>query len=226
VPRLERDNGVTLEYAVRGAGDRTPALATHGYGESGRMWDRNVPALTRDRALITWDMRGHGGSDEPEDPAAYTHEACLADMEALLRAVGAERAVLCGMSLGGFLSLRFRLEHPERVAGLVLVDTGPGFRDDAARERWNAWVRDRQDGVRRELLIQRDSAVLDSLGDVSVPTLIVVGSEDEQFLAASEVMQRRIPGARRLVIEGVGHNANMDAPEEFNAAVSDFLEEL
>lgn len=226
MPRLERDDGAMIEYAVRGAGERTPVLATHGYGESGRMWDANVPALTRDRMLITWDVRGHGSSDAPEDPAAYTHEACLADMTALLDASGAERAVLCGMSLGGFLSLRFHLEQPDRVAGLMLVDTGPGFRDDGARERWNASVRERFEPPTNELLVQHDGAVLEGLGEISIPVLIVVGAEDEQFLVAADVMGRRIPGARRIVIEGVGHNANMDAPEEFNAAVSDFLEEL
>jgi pimeloyl-ACP methyl ester carboxylesterase len=215
VPRLEREDGIRIEYALRGAGERPPMLLSHGYGESGRMWDQNVPALVRERVLVSWDMRGHGGSDAPDDPAAYTHEACLADMEALLDRIGAERAVLCGMSLGGFLSLRFNLEHPERVAGLVLVDTGPGFRDDAARERWNARARELPGG-----------AVLDSLERVSVPTLIVVGSEDAQFLPAAEVMERRIPTARRIVLDGAGHAANVDAPNEFNAAVNDFLEGL
>jgi pimeloyl-ACP methyl ester carboxylesterase len=226
VPRLEREDGIRIEYALRGAGERPPMLLSHGYGESGRMWDQNVPALVRERVLVSWDMRGHGGSDAPDDPAAYTHEACLADMEALLDRIGAERAVLCGMSLGGFLSLRFNLEHPERVAGLVLVDTGPGFRDDAARERWNARARELPGGPVRELLVQHDSAVLDSLERVSVPTLIVVGSEDAQFLPAAEVMDRRIPGARRIVLAGAGHAANVDAPNEFNAAVNDFLEGL
>jgi pimeloyl-ACP methyl ester carboxylesterase len=201
-------------------------LLSHGYGESGRMWDRNVPALVHERALVTWDMRGHGGSDAPDDTAAYTHEACLADMKALLDQVGAERAVLCGMSLGGFLSLRFYLEHPERVAALVLVDTGPGFRDDAARERWNARARELPGGPVRELLVQHDGAVVDSLERVSVPTLIVVGSEDAQFRPAAEVMERRIPGARRIVLDGAGHAANVDAPNEFNAVVNDFLEGL
>jgi pimeloyl-ACP methyl ester carboxylesterase len=226
VPRIERDGGISIEYAVRGAGERPPMLLSHGYGASGRMWDQNVPALARERALITWDMRGHGDSEAPEDPAAHTHEACLADMEALLDQVGAERAVLCGMSLGGFLSLRFQLEHPERVTGLVLVDTGPGFRDDTARERWNARARELPGALVRELLVQHDSVVLDSLERVSVPTLIVVGSEDAQFLPAAEVMERRIPGARRIVLDGAGHAANVDAPNEFNAAVNDFLEGL
>ena len=206
--------------------ERPPLLLTHGYSVSGRMWDQNVDALARDRLVLTWDLPGHGESETPDDPGAYTHDACLAEIEALLDELGAERAVLCGQSLGGFFSLGYTLAHPDRVAGLVLVDTGPGFRDDGARDRWNAAARERPDGPVRELLVQHDATVFDGLGQHSVPTLIVVGSEDALFLPASEVMERRITGARRVVLEGAGHMANADAPTEFNAAVNDFLEGL
>ena len=58
-------------------------------------------------------------------------------MVAILDAVGVERAVIGGHSLGGYLSLRFHLLQRHRVAGLVLIDTGPGYRQDAARDGWN-----------------------------------------------------------------------------------------
>ena len=207
--------------------DQPPLLLTHGYGQSARMWEANVAALSRDRLVITWDLPGHGKSEAPEDATAYTHEVCLAAMQSLLDAAGAERAVLGGQSLGGFLSLAFTLAHPDRVAGLVLVDAGPGFRDDAARERWNDDARERRDGPVHDLLLQHDGTVFDGLGAISAPTLIVVGSEDALFLPAAEVMAKRIPGTRRkLVLEGAGHMANADAPNEFNAAVSEFLEGL
>lgn len=206
--------------------DRVPILLTHGYSASRRMWDPNVPALDGDRVVVTWDLPGHGESDKPDDPAAYTHEACLEEIGSLLDEVSAQRVVLCGQSLGGFLSLSYTLAHPDRVAALVLVDSGPGFRDDGARERWNTDARERPDGPVRELLVQHDSTVFDGLADVSVPTLIVVGSEDQLFLPASEVMTSRIAGSRRVVLGGAGHMANVDAPTEFNAAVNDFLEGL
>jgi pimeloyl-ACP methyl ester carboxylesterase len=201
-------------------------LLTHGYGQSARMWEANLPALAGERLVITWDLPGHGESDTPADAAAYTHEESLTAIGSLLDAAGAERAVLGGQSLGGFLSLRFALEHPERVAGLVLVDAGPGFRDDAARDRWNEAARARDDGPERELLVQHDARVFDGLGEVSAPTLVVVGSNDELFLPAADVMAERMPNARKLVLDGAGHMANADRPNEFNAAVNDFLEEL
>jgi pimeloyl-ACP methyl ester carboxylesterase len=234
VPLLERQ-GVHLEYEVHGrGGPGTPLLLTHGYGVSRRMWDANVEALSRDRMVVTWSLRGHGESDAPDNVSLYTHEACLHDMAALLDRVGAPRAVLCGMSLGGFLSLLFHARLPDRVAALVLVDTGPGFRDPEARERWNEWARSQADEqptvglahAARGMLVQDDASAFESLETIAIPTLVVVGSEDTRFLAAAEVMARRIPEAVKVVLEGAGHEANIDAPEEFNAAVSQFLEEL
>ncbi|MFL5822145.1 MAG: alpha/beta fold hydrolase [Solirubrobacteraceae bacterium] len=248
--------GVHLAFELHGGGGpRTPLLLTHGYGASRRMWDPNVPALAHDRLAITWDMRGHGETDAPEDASLYSHEHTMADMAALLDQAQAERAVLIGMSLGGFMSLSFRHRHPERVAGLVLVDTGPGFRRAEAREGWNAWARQRASeleergaealpagreqrqarhvhGARglahaaRGMLTQEDSVVFDSLPEIAVPTLVVVGSEDDQFLAAADVMEQRIPGAHKVVLRGAGHAANMDAPAEFNEAVRRFLDDV
>jgi pimeloyl-ACP methyl ester carboxylesterase len=205
--------------------------------------------------VITWDMRGHGASDAPDDPSLYSHTACVGDMAALLDTVGAARAVVGGMSLGGYLSLIFHLCHQERVAGLLLIDTGPGFRDEEARESWNRWALGAADKLEesgpealnggpeqlqadhvhggqglahaaRGMLVQHDSTVIDSLQRISVPTLILLGERDEDYLAAAEVMAKRIPHAEKIVLAGAGHAANMDAPDQFNAAVRGFLEEL
>jgi pimeloyl-ACP methyl ester carboxylesterase len=247
---LERD-GVRLAYEVHGeAGDRPPLLLTHGFGATGRMWEPNLAALAADRQVLTWDLRGHGASDAPE---RFDHDDCVGDMAALLDVLGAPRAVVGGMSLGGFLSLALRLRHPERVAALVLVDTGPGFRNDAARDEWNATAlrtaaaleergldvlpqtaehatarhANGAAGVARAargILTQRDGAVLASLPEIAVPALVVVGADDTPFLAAADAMAARIPRAEKVVIEGAGHAANMDRPAEFDRAVLDFLE--
>ena len=209
-----------LHRETHGSG---PALLlTHGFGESTRMWDDNVPALAERFRVIAWDLRGHGRSEAPADPDLYTHELALADME---RVLDADTAVLCGMSLGGYLSLAFRLRHPERVRALILVDTGPGYRRDDERDAWNAYV-ERTAGDRPvgRLLRQHDASVIASLEQIDVPTLVVVGGEDTPFLRAADHMAAKIPNARKLVIEGAGHNANQDAPEVFNRAVLDFLE--
>src|SRR5437764_2523928 len=253
MPTLNQD-GVQISYDVHGQGKGHPLLLTHGYGASRRMWEVNLPALSRGRRAISWDMRGHGSSDAPADPGRYSHAACIEDMARLLDELGAREAVLCGMSLGGFLSLAFCLRFPDRVRGLALVDTGPGFRDDAARERWNHRAGGLADQLEREglaaltsqemrtaqhvhgavglaqaargMLVQTDGTVLRSLGEIAAPTLIVVGALDTQFLRAADVMEERIPSARKVVLDGAGHAANVDAPEEFNRTVSGFLQEI
>src|SRR5437879_12817929 len=82
-------------------------------------------------------MRGHGQSDYPDDPRAYSEALTVADMAALLDEVGATSAIVGGLSLGGYMSLAFYRAHPERVRALLIIDTGPGFKKDDAREAWN-----------------------------------------------------------------------------------------
>ncbi|OOK84138.1 alpha/beta hydrolase fold family protein [Mycobacterium kansasii] len=174
-------------------------------------------------------------------------------MAAILDAAGTDRAVLGGMSLGGYLSLAFHLVHPQRVAALVLVDTGPGYRNDEARAKWNAWVerRARQlerggapadvspeltqavhehpEGLPRAargVMAQKDARVITSLDSITVPTLVIVGAQDTDYLAAADYMARKIPTARKVVIENARHAANMDQPEAFNIAVREFLDHL
>jgi pimeloyl-ACP methyl ester carboxylesterase len=174
-------------------------------------------------------------------------------MAAILDAAGADRAVVGGMSLGGYLSLAFHLVHPQRVAALVLVDTGPGYRNDEARDKWNAWVerraqelergRTRADSsaelaqavhahpeglprAARGVMAQKDARVITSLDSITVPTLVIVGAEDTDFLAGADYMHRHIPDSCKVVIDNAGHAANMDQPEAFNAAVRELLEQL
>lgn len=231
---------------------QAPMLLTHGFGASQAMWAPNIDALGADRRILTWDLPGHGASIGADE---LSHDRCIEEMLGLLDILGASRAVVGGMSLGGYLSLLFCARHPERVAALLLVDTGPGFRDDAAREGWNLWVEELADELdarglsalsggpesavaqhlagapglataARAILTQRDGEVFQSLGRIAVPALIVVGGEDDRFLAAADVMARRIPGAGKVVIEDAGHAANMDRPTEFNRSVLEFLGDM
>ena len=80
---------------------------------------------------------GHAETESPDDPAQYSEALTIADMAALMDMLGIEKAVVGGLSLGGFMSLAFQLAHPERVRALLLCDTGPGYRSDEARAKWN-----------------------------------------------------------------------------------------
>lgn len=255
MPLLDRP-GLRLYYEVNGPPGPGPCvLLTHGFSASARMWDPNLAALTERRRVLTWDLRGHGRSDAPDDPALYSEALAVADMAALLEAVGVERAVVGGLSLGGYLSLAFHLQHPERVSALMLFDTGPGYRRSEPRDEWNRRVertaaayqaralgagsgageeggageRGRQAGLAlaaRGIMAQRDARIIDSLPSIAVPVLVLVGALDTPFLAAADYMAARIPQATRVVIEGAGHVANADQPEAFDRAVLRFLERL
>ena len=249
MPTLVR-NGVALYYGVHGAG---PALLlTHGYSATSGMWDGQIAALSQHCQLIVWDMRGHGRSDYPADPAAYSEAETVADMVAILDDVGAQTAIVGGLSLGGYMSLAFNVAHSDRVRALLIIDTGPGYRNDEARDGWNAnalrtAARFETEGLgrlaagspemrasthrnagglahaARGMLTQKDARVIESLPHVAVPSLVVVGANDTPFLNASEYMAAKIPGAVKVVIPDAGHAANIDQPEAFNTAVLGFL---
>jgi pimeloyl-ACP methyl ester carboxylesterase len=251
MPMLDRD-GVRIHYEV--AGDGPALILTHGYSSTGEMWAGQVGPLSERFKVITWDMRGHGRSDYPDDEAAYSEEATVADMAALLDAVGANAAVVGGLSLGGYMSLAFHASHPERTRALLIVDTGPGYKNDQARGGWNANAvrtaeryeanglpdparvsaevrlarhRDATGLARaaRGMLTQKNARVIESLPTIAVPAIVIVGADDTPFLAASDYMATKIPGAKKVVIEGAGHSANIDQPEAFNAALLGFLED-
>ena len=101
------------------------------------MWDGQIAALKDRYQVIVWDFRGHGESDYPKDGAQYSEALTVGDMLALLDLVGAKKAIVAGLSLGGYMSLAFHASHPERVRALMLFDTGPGFKKDEARAKWN-----------------------------------------------------------------------------------------
>src|SRR2546427_5602833 len=129
-------NGINVRYEDSGSG--AAVFLTHGYAATGRMWEPQRQALNdAGYRLITWDMRGHGGTDSPDDPAQYSEALTVQDMTVLLDMLSTEQAVVGGLSLGGDMSLAFYLTHPGRVRALVLCDTGPGYRNSGGRAVWD-----------------------------------------------------------------------------------------
>jgi pimeloyl-ACP methyl ester carboxylesterase len=250
--QLNRD-GVNIYYKVYGSGP--PLLLTHGYSSTSAMWQGQIAALSKQHKLILWDMRGHGQSDYPADAAAYSEALTVGDMAALLDEAGAGSAIVGGLSLGGYMSLAFYRAHPQRVRALLIIDTGPGFKKDEARDAWNKRADETGDRFEREgleglklatrerssvvhrdasglaraargMLTQRDAGVIETLPHIKVPSLVVVGADDTPFLAASDYMAAKIPGAQKVVIPAAGHAANIDQPQAFIDAVLPFLDSL
>lgn len=134
-------NGIAIHYDETGTG---PALLlSHGYSATRRMWDAQRRAFGDRYRVIAWDMRGHGETDSPDDPTQYSTDLTVADMHGLLTHLGVRRAIIGGLSLGGYMSLAFQLAYPEMVRALVICDSGPGYRNAEARAAWNQRAHDR-----------------------------------------------------------------------------------
>ena len=111
-------------------GDGPVVLLMHGLGGSARNWGPQVRALRSRYRVVRFDARGHARSEAPLDGAEYDPEAFVADVGRVLDRVGAERAIVGGLSMGAGVALRFALGHPNRVTALVLA-AFPGSRDGA-----------------------------------------------------------------------------------------------
>src|SRR3546814_5061948 len=118
-----------MRLTVQGAGP--PVVLTHGFADDAATFDRLVPALTRHR-LARWDLPGHGYSGVGPQPSS--RGAALAWLDGAIVAAGPGPTVLIGHSLAGHLSLCRTVIDPTGIDALVLVFTGPGFRNPAQRE--------------------------------------------------------------------------------------------
>jgi pimeloyl-ACP methyl ester carboxylesterase len=200
---------VTRLHLVR-RGQGPPLVLLHGMGSTSATWDA-CAALLEDRyTVVTFDLLGHGRSPVPDDPAEYTRDAALADLDDVLADLD-EPAVLVGHSLGGYLALAHAATRPGAARGVVVLNTGPGFRDEAKREEWNA--RSRRNAHRfgvpvqaAELNLQHDGVVMDRLSEMAVPTLVLAGEDDRpEYAGAGRYLARKMPRCRFVSLPGGGH---------------------
>lgn len=119
--KFQAGGGATIEYETNGPRNGVPLVFIHGFPFSREMWKPQVEALKRDRYVVTYDVRGHGGSD-PGD-GQYTVELFVDDLIALMDHLHLRTVVGAGLSMGGYILLRAVERHPERFRALVLCDT-------------------------------------------------------------------------------------------------------
>ncbi len=111
-----------LEWSREGV----PFVMLHGFGNDAHVWDDFAPVVAPYYRVLAVDLRGHG--DSAWDPERrYDYEFHIGDLERVLETLGVERFVLVGHSLGGRVATLFAGQHPGRLAGLVLVDSGPAL---------------------------------------------------------------------------------------------------
>ena len=128
--------GMRLHYLDWGTRGRPPILFLHGGALTAHTWDVVCLALRSRYRCIALDQRGHGDS-EWSPVTDYAPEAHLRDIEGLIDHLGVERPLLVGQSMGGLNAFVYARRHAARLAGLVVIDTGPGIRVDGARRIGN-----------------------------------------------------------------------------------------
>ncbi|MEV0230117.1 alpha/beta fold hydrolase [Nonomuraea sp. NPDC050786] len=115
-------DGVKLSYQIRGGGQ--PLLLLQGQANNHRWWDPVRADFEESFRTITFDYRGTGDSDKPDEP--YTTRGFATDVLAVLDELGVERAHVYGTSMGGRVAQWLAADHPERVGSLVLGCSSPG----------------------------------------------------------------------------------------------------
>jgi 3-oxoadipate enol-lactonase len=131
-------SAVAVSYSVDGPADAPVVVLSNSLGATRGMWEPQIPALAERYRVVSYDGRAHGESPAP--PGPYSLDDLVDDVVALLDEVGAERAHLAGVSLGGMVGMRMAVREPQRLHRLVLLctsastDAGP-FRERAAAVR-------------------------------------------------------------------------------------------
>ncbi|HMO53427.1 MAG TPA: alpha/beta hydrolase [Tepidiformaceae bacterium] len=152
------NQGWTIHYEEQGERGRPALLMTLGLSHRLAHWGTLVSRLADVAHVITWDCRGMGESERRDE--AYTIEDEVADMAAVLDAVGLRSAAVYGRSRGGMLAQAFALAHPERVSALILSGTshhGPG--SIGSTEAVNRAMEIRPDMSREQIFATQNEAM-------------------------------------------------------------------
>lgn len=228
---------------------RKAVVFVYGAGGSYQRWLPQFNFLSRRYPVLVPDLPGHGRSGGKPCPGIAAYAGWLA---AFLEAVGLEQAIVCGHSMGGAVALALGLGGWSGLAGLVLVATGArlkvgpwflaslsagtypeGFLDwlygpQAGEELRQAAVRELE--VTDPSLFLADFSACDGfdcrqeLGRISVPALVIVGSEDRMTpVEYSSYLAGDLREARLVVVPGAGHMVMLEKPQETNQALDGFL---
>jgi 3-oxoadipate enol-lactonase len=253
--------GRDVRFLEAGAG--WPVLLIHAFPVNADMWRPQLERVPEGWRFIAPDVRGFG--PEPAPSGSFTLDDVAADFAAFLDHLRLDRAVIGGLSMGGYITMALLRRSPERFDGMILADTradadtpegrdgrramielvrakGPAAVADqmlpkllstAARERQPelvAQVRRMIESASGEAIAAALAAMIarpDSTPDLShvnCPALILVGAADEVTPEASaRVMEQRIDRSRVVVLPDAGHLSNLESPDAFSRALSDFL---
>ncbi|MEJ8572790.1 alpha/beta hydrolase [Microbaculum marinum] len=139
MPTITTSDGTKLHTEDTGSGD--PIVFVHEYAGDHRSWEPQVRFLSRRYRCITYAARGYAPSDVPEDVDKYSQARVVDDIRDVMDGLGIETAHIVGLSMGGFATLHFGLNHPDRARSLVAAGAGVGS-DPDYHDRFRREARD------------------------------------------------------------------------------------
>lgn len=269
MPYLNAQDGTRLYYEEAGSG--VPLVFVHEFGGDMRSWEPQMRYFSRRYRCIAFNARGYAPSDVPTDVDRYSQALAAQDIRDVLDGLSLPAAHVVGLSMGGFATLHFGLNHPSRALSLVVAGAGYG-----AEKQHETYFRDVSLEVARQFEMQgaeefsktyalaasriafqlkdprgweefqthlgqhsatgaamtmkgvqaRRPSIYDletKLKDMPIPTLIVVGDEDDHCLQPGMFLKRTVPASGLVVLPKTGHTLNLEEPALFNQIVGDFL---
>jgi len=184
-------NGIRMAYEQRGQSHASALLLVHGFPLDHRMWAGQLEGLSSRVRVIAPDLRGQGRSEVP--PGPYTMDQHADDLAALLDELGIDRAAVCGLSMGGYVTFAFWRRHPRRASALILADTRAEPDSDAVRaNRDAAMARIRQAGAA-------------AYAEEMLPRVLAAGSMADDRIAgpARRIMAEQPPGGLIAALLGM-----------------------
>ncbi len=222
-------------------------------GDSGD-WKAQLEGLTHAANVVALDLPGHGNTDPPWETSVGAYAGWVEDF---VEALGLEKVVAAGCSLGGAIVQWMAIDPKPWLVGIGLVGTGARLRvlpaildaclnqvekasemisdfalSPNASEALRAETKDKflkcpPGLIHADLIACNDFDVIDRLGHISVPVMILVGQEDRLTpVKYSEFLDNKIPDSRLEVIAQAGHMVMAEQPREFNRLLGDFLSGL
>ena len=242
---------VRIHYEVEGTG--APLVLHHGYGGSLRHWYQNgyVEALRDQYQMVLVDARGHGESDKPHDPAEYALATRVQDVLGILDALGIERTLYCGFSMGGNVAYGLLTSQPERVAGAAILAADPSPYDTtewnriiglleegmeayaasslagdvgpySAEERASTLALDPRALIASKIDTRDWAGVADAFARVQMPTLLIGGADDPIYPLIVQAGESNAQ-AEMVTLAGLDHVATLRRSDLTLPLVQPFL---
>lgn len=248
---------MSLSFATAGDPSNPAILFQHGFLSSNLQWALNWPELSARFYLIGVELRGHGGSSAPTDPAGYECAAYMSEYERIRLELGVDRWVACGQSFGAGLMIRYAEAHPDSVCGLAITNSRSALSEALADSRLSRSLVEWEQVDARSLpfhpvhgkrlapyLKDRMVAAADAvparalwgatqvtgpslycrevLAALDLPRLLINGKWEKSFQPDRDYVVSNFPDVSVVDLDG-GHSVNMDAPDAFNASLTEFV---